>query len=215
MESNRDSWVDAADPNANHSRDPELVAKFQAGAGSRILLGFDMRRLEGATINSATLSLQLTMGEGEPAVNMAISSLSEKWDGSELNWNNQPERSKTYGQQPIGLEPEVITFDATSLLQDTIGSDLPHYGYALSGPVAGSPPNYLRRFASREGRDGGPKLSVDYVGGAAADSSEAVPHDRNGPADIRLLALPLVALLLLAAAIFIRRRKSSPADQAL
>lgn len=191
LASTGDTWVDAGAPDEPHGEDLELLARFEQGAGTRILLNFDFNSIEGAHIERATLKLTLTVASGEPEVSMAISGITREWEES-VTWANQPPRSQSYGVQSVGSAPGEVIWDASALLGGTIEGKGVLHGIALSGPVAGAPPTYSRSFASRQAGEGVASLSVDYVPGAAVRESltPESPSPVESPTDTAVDATP-------------------------
>lgn len=217
-----DTWVDEASPDSAHGGDDGLVARLSGGKGSRILLAFDLRKIEGAHITSALLELTLTAASGAALVRVAVSGIKAPWRES-ATWQTQPqfsERTQTYAIVGVESAPGPFTWDVTQLLRDTLEATGSLEGVALSGPfpAGGEAVEYGRTFAAREaGEQATPALTVDYVPGAAVRAAASPAGSPSAAAEaappgaravrIGVAALAAAVLFGTGVAALVRRRK--------
>jgi len=207
-----DTWIDEAAHEAAHGSDANLVAQLEAGKATRILLGFDLKSIEGAHVESANIQLNLAMSGGEKTVQMALSGLDGEWTET-TTWNNQPQTLQTFFIAEVGSQPATITWDATELLRATLEAKGTLAGMAISGPVVATGPAYGRTFDSRDGKGVVPKLVVEYVPGAAVRASPSPGATSTGVAGppgatpVRIGLISLGSLLALVWVIALLRRR--------
>lgn len=217
-----DTWVDEAVPDASHADEQGLVARSGGGKGSRILLDFDLSRVEDAHVESAVLRTTIVSASGAPRTRIAASGIKVAWRET-VTWETQPQfsqRTQTYAIQEVGAAPGTVDWDVTQLLQDTLEAAGTFEGIALSGPFptsGGEAPEYGRTFAASEAGAGGPMLRIDYLPGRAQRATGASPRPSPtetasappGAGAVRIgLGLALAAVLIASgAAVYSKRRR--------
>lgn len=192
LEASQDTWVDASLPEADHSSEPGLVARFAPPAESRALIGFDLGDLAPSQVRGARLELSLIAAEGQAPLQMAVSGLRGPWEES-VAWPDQPPRTATSDIAEVGLEPGPVTWEVTSLAREPDLVQGSVVGFAVSGPFGPQTPSYARTFGSREGEAAATlELTVD----PAADEPPSQREEAPGSGNVRTILTVVTGVLL-------------------
>jgi len=156
-----DAWVDEGAPNANHGGDSFLdVALTDKGNHSRTLIQFDVSGLPaGATVDSATLWLDLTATSGADPYYAYPMRQTGSWSEGSVTWNLRPAvTSDGDPAGPVGSVLGTISWDVTGIARQwALGAK--NYGLALAGDDKAVG---LRGFSSKEGKTR-PSLVIKFT----------------------------------------------------
>jgi len=154
-----DAYVDSLNPDTNYGSATELIVAMndQPSAVAQTLIRFDLSSIPAnATIQSATLSLDMIQATGASPVMLSVNLCWDPWQENTVTHNSVPFFDGR-GQSSVGSQIGWVEWNATALVMDWLaGYD--NYGLAIAGPSSGNP--YVRKFASRE--KGPPELKVIY-----------------------------------------------------
>jgi CSLREA domain-containing protein len=158
-----DAWIETGNPTANYGSSPGLhVVYVPGGSGwtERSLLYFNLSGLPGgATVDNATLTLNLESGYGLSTVTLDAYDLLASWSEGGVTWANQPATGSLRASQSVGSSAGSVTWDLTALVAGWQAGTITNYGLLLRGPESGS--GWFRYFSSREGIVP-PRLVVSY-----------------------------------------------------
>lgn len=158
-----DAWIETGNPTANYGNSPGLhVVYVPGGSGwtERSLLYFNLSGLPGgATVDNATLTLNLESGYGLSTVTLDAYDLLASWSESGVTWANQPTAGSLRASQSVGSSAGSVTWDLTALVAGWQAGTITNYGLLLRGPESGS--GWFRYFSSREGSVP-PLLTITY-----------------------------------------------------
>jgi CSLREA domain-containing protein len=158
-----DAWIETGNPSANYGSSPGLhVVYVPGGSGwtERSLLYFNLSGLSaGATVDNATLTLNLENGYGLSTVTLDAYDLLASWSEAGVTWANQPAAGSLRASQSVGSSAGSVTWDLTTLVVGWQAGTITNYGLLLRGPESGS--GWFRYFSSREGIVP-PRLVVSY-----------------------------------------------------
>lgn len=127
---------------------------------SRLLVDFDLSSLAGATIESATLRLQMYQS-GTASVPAYLSRISDAWTEGGATWDAQPATTSTLPQAQITKSTPTLTFDVTALVAEAAADPSTFHGIALASRETGA--SFTYAFASRERQAQAPTLEVTYT----------------------------------------------------
>jgi len=167
-----DAYVDSSNPDTNYGSADELIVAMtdQPSAVAQTLIRFDLSSIPAnATIQSATLRLDMIQATGASPVMLSVNMCWDPWQENTITYNSAPFFDPR-GQSSVGSQTGWVVWDATVLVMDWFGG-YPNHGVAIAGPGGGSP--YLRKFASRE-KGPPPELVVTYDGPSATPTPTPV-----------------------------------------
>jgi len=154
-----DAYVDSLNPDTNYGSATELIVAMndQPSAAAQTLIRFDLSSIPAnATIQSATLSLDMIQATGASTVMLSVNLCWDPWQENTVTHNSVPFFDGR-GQSSVGSQTGWVEWNATAIVMDWL-TGYPNHGLAIAGPSGGNP--YVRKFASRE--KGPPELVVTY-----------------------------------------------------
>ncbi|NIV45881.1 MAG: DUF4347 domain-containing protein, partial [Gammaproteobacteria bacterium] len=166
-----DTYIDNNNNTTNFGSSSGMtIDKSGGGAGNqRALLKFDLSFIPaGATINSATLTMEATSIDG--ALNIDIYEILENWSETTATWNDRdtgtswtdaggtynPTAEATLNTNSTGQH----TWDISALVQAWVDGTSANNGILIGSPDTGT--NVTATYESREGSVG-PILTIDYT----------------------------------------------------
>lgn len=165
--STKDTYINQYVPTEMNEWQVEIMVGTAGMTSSarRALLHFDLGMLPNdVIINYARLYLNMTNTAAISAP-FTIHALTQAFDPSTANWNNQPTYSNTYKSEITNMpnSPGGRQYDITNIVQAWVNGTIPNYGLLIKDTNEGAA-NTLKRFESAEsGGSSQPYLIIDYT----------------------------------------------------
>jgi len=196
----KDAQLRGLSPDGNYGGYGDLLTNFGGGKPNNGIFEFDLSPLDGAMINSATISLYHE-ANNVPGSSFGLFQVMGPWEENTVTWNNRP----AIGAAPAstldindGTRRIWRDWDVSDLVQGWASADYDNNGVLLKRLDQEAPIAYF--LSSDHSGSYGPKIYVDYDF-----------EDEEEPGDMDPAAIPEPATMLLfgigAAGAFLRRRK--------
>ena len=139
-----------------HLQAPESPAWEPA---QRALLRFDLGLPAGVVIDTAQLSVKLSVSGGADSVVLRAYQVTSDWLEARVTWNNKPTWGSLYAQTTVGAGISWYAWDVTEIARAWLQGS--NYGLLLE-PTTPTDAPWSRAFSSREAGAEPPQLVVTY-----------------------------------------------------
>ncbi len=171
-----DTYVSQAAPSTDYSGSATLTVGFDGTGYNRSLLRFDCSNLEGATINSSTLSVYMLTNGSTATTSTYTQRVTSAWQDG-VTWTSAPAMGSMVATSVTSGASKWVRWDAKSHVASWAADPDTNYGIALTQKEDGTQRTTasLKRFASAQYSNSTyrPVLTIDYSGAAPASSAAA------------------------------------------